>query len=90
MGDRKVQWHPGFVAALLLEGGEEMSGALLELMEPVIQREVDKEREQWISQGIRGTVSILRNMKIDDHEIKSGIMEQYHLSEKAAEEYLRS
>ncbi len=74
--------------AELLEGGEEISGALLELMEPVIRKEEAK--SQGFGQGIRGTVSILRNMKIDDCEIKSGIMEQYHLTEKAAEEYMCS
>ena len=75
---------------LLLEGGEEMSGALLELMEPVIQREVDKARSQGISQGIRGTVSIFRDMGIDDQEIKRRIIGQYHLSEEDAEEYMQS
>ena len=87
-------------AEALLEEGEEMSGALLELVEPLIQK---RERDAWnngknqglsrgitqgITQGIHGSVCILRDMGLDDREIKRRIMGQYNLSEKTAEEYL--
>ena len=82
----------------LLEGGEDMSGALMELVEPLIQkREQQAAREaksqgisqginQGISQGIRG----FRSLGHSDQEIKRVLMVQYGLTEKVAEEYLRS
>ena len=75
----------GNVAEELLKGGD-MSGALLELMEPVIQ----KREQQAISQGIQGTICILRDVGIDDQEIKRRIMGQYNLSEEVAAKYLIS
>lgn len=71
-----------------------MSGALLELMEPVIRQ---KEAEAWhsgnsqgVNQGIQGAVHILYSAGFNDQEIKHKIMEEYGLTEKAAAEYLVS
>lgn len=85
-----------WTAKSLLEGGEEMSGALLELMEPIIQQ---KETDAWnsgnsqglsqgINQGIQGAVHILQSVGLNDQEIKNKIMEEYNLSETATAEYL--
>ena len=67
-----------------------MNDALMELVEPLIQkREQQAAREtksQGISQGIRG----FRSLGHSDQEIKRVLMAQYGLTEKDAEKYLRS
>ena len=71
-----------------------MSGALLELMEPLIRQ---KEAEAWekgnrqgASQGIQRAVCALRSLGHSDKEIKNVLIIQYDLPEETAEEYLVS
>lgn len=67
-----------------LRGDGDMSGALLELVEPLIL-EREKNAEQ---KGILGAVDALRSFGHSDEEIKTGIMKSYNLSEEEAEKYL--
>ena len=79
-----------------LRGDDDMSQALLEIMEPVLlerekQIEIRVKKEcikEGIREGIRGLVDVLRDLGHDDNEIKSAIMKQYHLTEDETSEYL--
>ncbi len=44
--------------------------------------------EKGIEQGIKGTVSILKNLDIPQETILVKIQEQYHLSPEEAKKYL--
>lgn len=93
-------------AEALLEGGEEMSGALLELVNPLIQEAkeegisqgiqqginqgINQGIRQGISQGISQGIRGFRSLGHSDQEIKRVLMIQYGLTEKDAEEYLRT
>lgn len=69
-----------------------MSGLLLELVEPLIQeRERSAEirgRKEGRREGIIGTVDALQKFGHNYEEIKTWIMKNYDLSEEEAEKYL--
>ena len=44
--------------------------------------------EKGIEQGIKGTVSILKNLGVPQETILANIQEQYHLSPEEAKKYL--
>lgn len=76
-----------------LKGEVDMSEALLELLEPLIQ----DQQQIWLQKGeqkgrqegqILGAVNALRSFGHSDEEIKVGIMKSYNLSEEEAEKYL--
>lgn len=62
-----------------------MGGKVLEYEAKRIKREGI---EQGIEQGIRGTVSILKNLGVPSQTILFKIQEQYHLSQEASKKYL--
>ncbi|MCI9080475.1 MAG: hypothetical protein HFH68_16470, partial [Lachnospiraceae bacterium] len=68
-----------------LKGEVNMSEALLELVEPLIQDRMQKEKQEG---QIIGAVNALRSFGHADEEIKTGIMKSYNLSEEEAEKYL--
>lgn len=61
-----------------------MYEVLMEIMEPKIKLREEKVRKE----DIQGTISILRNLNIENAKIKSEIIKAYKLSENEAEEYL--
>lgn len=79
-----------------LIGDDDMSQALFEIMEPrilEIMEPVLLERERQAEtrakkEGIQGSVNALRTLGHGDNEIKTVLMEQYHLSEEETKEYL--
>lgn len=75
-----------------LRGDDDMSQALLEIMKPVLlEREKQAEtraKKEGIKEGIKGSVNVLRALGHGNNEIKTVIMEQYHLSEEETAEYL--
>lgn len=83
-----------------LKGEDTMSEALLEIMEPIIaEREhmlevrIRKEakaegKKEGIREGIKGSVFLLRSLGHDNDEIRTAIINQYHLSDQEADEYL--
>lgn len=68
-----------------LRGDGDMSGALLELVEPLI---LERERSAEQKGKILGAINALRNFGISDEDIKTDIMKSYNLSEEEAEKYL--
>ena len=81
-----------------LMGDDDMFETLMEIMEPKIDEIRKEERKEGRKEGhiqgrkegrIQGTIETLRNLKHEDHEIKSVIMEQYQLTEEEAAGYLR-
>ena len=62
-----------------------MGGKVLEYEAKTIKREGI---EQGIEQGIRGTVSILKNLGVPPRTILLKIQEEYNLSEEASKKYL--
>lgn len=73
-----------------LMGDDSMFETLMELMEPKIDEIRKEERKEGRKEGrIQGTIETLRNLKHEDHEIRSVIMEQYQLTEEEATRYLR-
>ena len=62
-----------------------MGGKILEYEAKTIKKEGI---EQGIEQGIRGTVSILKNLGVPTQTILVKIQEQYNLSPEASEKYL--
>lgn len=67
-----------------LRGDEHMCQALLEIMEPEINKIKDKERQK----GIKSAIVALRVCGQEDAAIKNAIMEAYGISENEAEGYL--
>lgn len=72
-----------------LKGDVDMSEALLELVEPLIQ----DQKQIWLQKGkqegqIIGAVDALRSLNHSDEEIKAVIMNSHNLSEEEAEKYL--
>ena len=74
-----------------------MGGKVLEYEAKTIKREGIAEgiargraegRAEEREKGIRGTVSILKNLGIPQQTILAKIQEQYHLSPEASKEYL--
>lgn len=67
-----------------LRGDDDMSQALLEIMEPVLL-----EREKQVEKrGIIYLVDTMRDYGHNDSEIKKAIMNKYALSEEEVAEYL--
>ena len=66
--------------------------ALLEIMEPDLQRRekegVEEGIKEGIKRGINGAIDTLRAFGHGDPEIKNAIMQRYVLSEEEAEAYL--
>ncbi len=72
-----------------LRGDSDMSGALMELLEPIIQDQKQIWRQNGIDEGkILGAIDALRSFGHSDDDIKAGIMKNYNLSEEEAEKYL--
>lgn len=71
-----------------LKGDENMSEALLEIMEPILVEREIKARKEEKEEGIKGTVFILRSFGHDDDAIKTAVMKQYNLSEEEVNAYL--
>lgn len=68
-----------------LRGDGTMCQALLEIMEP----EINKIRELEIRKGkIMGTVDTLRELGQNDDEIEENLIKKYHLSREEAQSYL--
>ncbi len=76
-----------------LLGDDSMCQALMEIMEPVIQKEVQRRNqeniERGLKQGIQGAINVLRELGHEDAEIKKVVMKTYNLSMEEAEGYLR-
>ncbi|NBI70781.1 hypothetical protein D3Z50_06865 [Clostridiaceae bacterium] len=85
-----------------LIGDESMCQALMELLEPQIQKR-EKELEQVLlkkgmkegmkegmKKGIQGMVAALRDFGHADAEIKTAIMDHYSLTQEEAESYLKT
>ncbi len=68
-----------------LRGDGDMSGALLELVEPLILEREEKAEQKG---AIKGAVNALHNFGISNEDIKADIMKSYNLSEEEAEKYL--
>ncbi len=54
----------------------------------VLEYEAKTIKKEGIEEGIRGTVSILRNLGVPTQTIQVKIQEQYHLSQEASKKYL--
>lgn len=67
-----------------LKGEESMCQALREIMKP----ELEQSRKEGLEEGIGVTVSILRGLGQTEESIKESIMENYALSQDAAEKYM--
>jgi len=84
----KANWQ----TAQELRGDGNMCQALMELMEPEINKIKENVREettqQVMQQGIRNAIIALRVCGNGDIEIKNAIMRAYGLSSNEAEEYL--
>lgn len=66
-----------------------MGGKVLEYEAKAIKREgIEEGIKKGMDAGIRGTVSILKNLGIPQQMILMKIQEQYGLSLEAAEKYL--
>ena len=65
-----------------------MYEVLMEIMEPKIKLREDKLRREVRKEDIRGTISILKGLNLENAKIKSEIIKAYKLSESEAEEYL--
>ncbi len=75
-----------------LKGENSMCQALLEIMEPEINKIVEEAVHEAVHEVTRksvlGTVESLRDFGIDDKQIKEAIMKNYNLSSEEAEGYL--
>lgn len=65
-----------------------MYEVLMEIMEPKIKLREDKLRREVRKVDIRGTISILKGLNLENAKIKSEIIKTKKLSESEAEEYL--
>lgn len=71
-----------------LMGDDNMSEALLEIMEPMIIEIRRQAKTEGIEQGIRCLVDAFRDYGHSDEEIKEAIIKKYGLSEEEAVSYL--
>lgn len=71
-----------------LKGDDTMSGALLEIMEPIIIEREIRAKKEGLEEGIKSSVFLLRSLGHNDDVIKTAIMKQYHLSEEEINRYL--
>ena len=71
-----------------LRGDESMCQALLEIMEPEINKIKETVKEETMSKGIRRAVAALRVCGQEDSAIKRAIMEAYNISASEAEKYI--
>ena len=65
-----------------------MCEALMELMEPEINKIKENVREETMQQGIKNAIIALRVCGNGDIEIKNAIMKVYGVSDSEAESYL--
>ena len=75
-----------------LKGDASMCQALMEIMEPQLllrdEEKINEGLQKGLQKGIQGTIDALRKFGHGDLEIKETIIEEYGLSEEAAERYL--
>lgn len=71
-----------------LKGENSMCQALLEIMEPEINKIVEEAVQETTRKSVLGIVESLRGFGIGDNQIKETIMKNYNLSSKEAEGYL--
>ncbi len=72
-----------------LRGDGKMSGALRELLEPVIQDQKQIWKQEGRQEGkVIGTIDTLRSLNYNNEEIKTIIKKNYNLSEEATEKYM--
>ena len=71
-----------------LKGESSMCQALLEIMEPEINKIVEEAVQETTRKSVLGIVESLRGFGIGDNQIKETIMKNYNLSSKEAEGYL--
>ena len=80
----KANWQ----VAQELRGDGNMCEALMELMEPEINKIKENVREETMQQGIKNAIIALRVCGNGDIEIKNAIMKVYGVSDSEAESYL--
>ena len=80
----KANWQ----MAQELRGDGNMCEALMELMEPEINKIKESVREETTQQGIKNAIIALRVCGNGDIEIKNAIMKVYGVSDSEAESYL--
>ncbi len=80
----KANWQ----TAQELRGDGNMCEALMELMEPEINKIKENVREETMQQGIKNAIIALRVCGNGDIEIKNAIMKVYGVSDSEAESYL--
>ncbi|HBA49029.1 MAG TPA: hypothetical protein DCZ91_14780 [Lachnospiraceae bacterium] len=71
-----------------LKGDDTMSGALLEIMEPIILEREKKAKNEGIEQGIIYLVDAFHDLGHNDAEIIKVVMTKYGLTEEKARKYL--
>lgn len=71
-----------------LRGDERMCQALLEIMEPEINKIKEEAASRERQKGIMGTVIALHDCSQGNKEIKKAIIKVHDISAKEAEEYL--
>ncbi len=71
-----------------LRGDENMCQALLEIMEPEINKIKENVKEEVTREGIRSLVTFLRDSGQGDIEIKNAVVKVYNVSVTEAESYL--
>ena len=77
----------------LMQGDDSVNEALLEVMSPLIEPQIllreRKAKNEGERKGIQGAINILRNLKYSDAEIEEKVMQEFSISQKEAEEYLK-
>lgn len=71
-----------------LRGDDSMCQALLEIMEPEINKEVNRRVETETRSYVLRSVKSFRELNVDDDTIKEMLVKNYGLTLKEAEEYL--
>ena len=75
-----------------LKGDDDMSQALLEIVEPLIKPRLllaeETAKKKGLQEGIQGAAEVLRDLGHEDTEIRQIIQKKYSLSEKETVEYL--
>ena len=71
-----------------LRGDESMCQALLELMEPEINKIKESVREETTQQGIKNAITALKNSGHTNDAIKNFLVMAYSITQSEAEKYL--
>ena len=71
-----------------LRGEDNMSQAMLEIMEPVLLEREKQVEIRTKKEGIKSSVNLLRVLGHTENEIRTAVMNQYQLSEEEINEYL--